>query len=163
LQGTGKFMRHVKLRPGTPLPPGGRQSGSSLPGCAGSARAVDTCHPLMVRYDTLSEEWESPHDRSRLSQDCPEPGRRGRVPHAGLPAFRIRSRKFASLASQAEGELQKLGDFYTKTSSWVNTASDIRILGGVLFCHRRYDTVFVHHNGAESYYTARAFRGSLRV
>ena len=60
-------------------------------------------------------------------------------------------------------ELQKLGDFDTKTSSWVKTPSNIRELGGALFCDRRYDTVFVYHNGAESYYAARAFRGSLRV
>src|ERR1700732_4646059 len=60
-------------------------------------------------------------------------------------------------------ELQKLGDFDTKTSSWVKTPSDIRKLGGAIFCDRRYDTVFVYHNGAESYYAARAFRGSLRV
>jgi len=60
-------------------------------------------------------------------------------------------------------ELQKLGDFDTKTSSWVKTPSEIRKLGGALFCDRRYDTVFVYHNGAESYYAARGFRGSLRV
>src|SRR5437773_1698264 len=59
--------------------------------------------------------------------------------------------------------LQKLGKFDTKTSSWVKTSSNIRGLGGALFCDRRYDTVFVYHNGAESYYAARAFRGSLRV
>lgn len=59
--------------------------------------------------------------------------------------------------------LQKLGSFDTKTSSWVKTPADIRKLGGALFCDRRYDTVFVYHNGAESYYAARAFRGLLRV
>ena len=60
-------------------------------------------------------------------------------------------------------ELQKLGEFDTKTSSWVKTPSAIRKLGGALFCDRRFDTVFLYHNGAESYYAARGFRGSLRV
>jgi hypothetical protein len=59
--------------------------------------------------------------------------------------------------------LQKLGEFDTKTSSWVKTPSNIRELGGALFCDRRFDTVFTYHNGAESYYAARGFRGSLRV
>ncbi len=60
-------------------------------------------------------------------------------------------------------ELQKLGEFDTKTSSWVKTPPDVRKLGGALFCDRRYDTVFVYHNGADSYYAARGFRGALRV
>ena len=59
--------------------------------------------------------------------------------------------------------LQKLGEFDTKTSSWVKTPADIRKLGGALYCDRRYGRVFVGHNGAQSYYSARAFRGSLRV
>jgi hypothetical protein len=60
-------------------------------------------------------------------------------------------------------ELQKLGEFDLKTSSWVQTPADIRRLGGALFCDRRYNTVFLYHNGADSYYAARGFRGSLRV
>jgi hypothetical protein len=60
-------------------------------------------------------------------------------------------------------ELQKLGEFDTKTSSWVKTPADIRKLGGALYCDRRYGRVFVGHNGAESYYSGRGFRGSLRV
>src|SRR2546423_1903116 len=60
-------------------------------------------------------------------------------------------------------ELQKLGEFDSKTSSWVKTPAEIRKLEGALFCDRRFDHVFVYHNGAESYYAARAFRGSLRV
>ena len=67
------------------------------------------------------------------------------------------------LTEQQYRDLQKLGDFDTKTSSWVKTPPDMRKLGGALFCDRRYDTVFVYHNGAESYYAARAFRGLLRV
>jgi len=67
------------------------------------------------------------------------------------------------LTEEQYRELQKLGNFDTKTSSWVKTPANIRKLGGAIFCDRRYDTVFVYHNGAESYYGVRGFRGSLRV
>ena len=67
------------------------------------------------------------------------------------------------LTEEQYRELQKLGNFDAKTSSWVKTPSEIRKLGGALFCDRRYDHVFVYHNGAESYYAARGVRGSLRV
>jgi len=67
------------------------------------------------------------------------------------------------LTEEQYRELQKLGHFDTKTSSWVKTPSEIRELGGAIFCDRRYNRVFVYHNGAESYYAVRGFRGSLRV
>ena len=67
------------------------------------------------------------------------------------------------LTEEQYRELQKLGNFDLKTSSWVKTPSTIRKLGGAIFCDRRYNQVFVYHNGAESYYGARGFRGSLRV
>ncbi|WP_281889981.1 DUF4256 domain-containing protein [Paenibacillus sp. YYML68] len=67
------------------------------------------------------------------------------------------------LTEEQYRELQKLGSFDMKTSSWVKTPERIRKLGGAIFCDRRYDTVFMYHNGAESYYAARGFRGSLRV
>jgi hypothetical protein len=67
------------------------------------------------------------------------------------------------LTEQQYRELQKYGKFDTKTSIWVKTPSDVRKLDGALFCDRRYDKVFLYHNGAQSYYAARGFRGSLRV
>lgn len=67
------------------------------------------------------------------------------------------------LTEEQYRELQKLGSFDTKTSSWVKTPADIRKLGGALFCDRRFGHVFVYHNGADSYFGGRAFRGSLRV
>jgi hypothetical protein len=67
------------------------------------------------------------------------------------------------LTEEQYRELQKLGNFDTKTSSWVKTPNEIRKLGGAVFCDRRYDHVFLYHNGAESYYGVRGFRGSLRV
>lgn len=67
------------------------------------------------------------------------------------------------LTEEQYRELQQLGEFDTKTSSWIRTPADIRKLGGAVFCDRRYNTVFLYHNGAESYYAARGFRGSLRV
>ena len=67
------------------------------------------------------------------------------------------------LSEEQYRELQKLGKFDLKTSSWIQTPDNIRKLGGALFCDRRYDTVFLYHNGAESYYAARGFRGMVRI
>ena len=67
------------------------------------------------------------------------------------------------LTEEENQELQQLGNFDTKTSSWITTPAEIRKLGGALFCDFRYNTVFVYHNGADSYYESRGFRGTLRV
>lgn len=67
------------------------------------------------------------------------------------------------LTEEEYGELQKIGKFDLKTSSWVKTPPEVRNLGGAIFCDRRYDRIFTYHNGAESYYAARGFRGLLRV
>ena len=67
------------------------------------------------------------------------------------------------LTEEEYRELQKMGAFDTKTSSWVKTPSKVRQLGGALFCDRRFNTVFLYHNGAESYYAGRGFRGLVRV
>ena len=67
------------------------------------------------------------------------------------------------LTEEQYRELQKLGEFDGKTSSWIKTPADVRALGGALFCDRRYGKVFVYHNGAQSYYAARGFRGLLRI
>ena len=67
------------------------------------------------------------------------------------------------LTEEQYRELQKLGKFDAKTSSWIITPADIRKLGGALFCDFRYNTIFVYHNGADSYYANRGFRGSLKV
>ena len=67
------------------------------------------------------------------------------------------------LTEEQYRELQKLGNFDLKTSSWIKTPTNIRDLGGAIFCDRRYDTVFTYHNGAESYYAARGFRGAIRI
>lgn len=67
------------------------------------------------------------------------------------------------LTEEAYRALQQLGDFDTRTSSWISTPADVRALGGAMFCDRRYGRVFVYHNGVQSYYAARGFRGSLQV
>ncbi|HYG04484.1 MAG TPA: DUF4256 domain-containing protein [Chryseosolibacter sp.] len=126
--------------------------------------------PDVVGYDKKTGEYifydcstESPKGRRSIcyDQDALE-SRKEHKPKAS--AMELASAMGIELLTEAEyRELQKLGDFDTKTSSWVKTPDDIRDMGGAVFCDRRYGHVFLYHNGAESYYAARAFRGSLRV
>jgi hypothetical protein len=126
--------------------------------------------PDVVGHDKKTSEYifydcspESPKDRRSLCYDREALDSRKENKPKGNAMDMAAAMGIELLTEEQYRGLQKLGNFDTKTSSWVKTPSDIRKLGGALFCDRRYDTVFVYHNGAESYYAARAFRGSLRV
>ncbi|PKA04204.1 DUF4256 domain-containing protein [Leptospira ellisii] len=126
--------------------------------------------PDVVRYDKKTGEYvfydcsaESPkgrrslcYDRKALESRKDHPPQYNVIDMAADIGVKL-------LIEEEYRELQKLGEFDTKTSSWILTPPEIRKLGGALFADRRYDSVFVYHNGAESYYAARGFRGSLRV
>lgn len=126
--------------------------------------------PDVVSYDKKSNEYiffdcspESPKERRSLCYDGDAlEARKEHKPKNSAIAM-ADEMGIEILTDSEYRELQKFGKFDTKTSSWVKTPSNIRKLGGAIFCDRRYDTVFVYHNGAESYYAARGFRGSLRV
>ncbi|MCM3767052.1 DUF4256 domain-containing protein [Neobacillus niacini] len=126
--------------------------------------------PDVVGYDEKTDEY--------LVYDCAPESPKGRrsvcYDHAALESRKQHKPENSAMNMAADmgiellteeqyRELQKLGKFDLKTSSWVQTPAAIRKLGGAIFCDRRYDTVFVYHNGAESYYAARGFRGSFRV
>ena len=126
--------------------------------------------PDVVAHDKKTGEYifydcsaESPKDRRSLCYDSEALESRKENKPKGSAVALADTIGIALLTEEQYRELQKLGEFDTKTSSWVKTPPAIRKLGGALFCDRRFDTVFVYHNGAESYYAARAFRGSLRV
>ncbi len=106
---------------------------------------------------------QSPAGRRSLCFDREALAGRKRNPPAGSAVGMAREIGIELLTEAAYRALQELGDFDTTTSSWVATPPGIRRLGGALFCDRRYGEVFVYHNGADSYYAARGFRGSLRV
>ena len=126
--------------------------------------------PDVVGHDKKAGEYifydcsaESPKDRRSLCYDGEAlESRKEHKPKDSALGMAI-AMGIELLNEEEYRELQKLGSFDTKTSSWVKTPSAIRKLGGALFCDRRFDTVFVYHNGAESYYAARGFRGWLRV
>jgi len=126
--------------------------------------------PDMVGHDKKTGEYifydcsaESPKDRRSLCYDREALNARKENKPKDNAVDKAAGMGIELLTEEQYRELQKLGEFDTKTSSWLHTPSSIRELGGALFCDRRFDTVFVYHNGAESYYAARGFRGSLRV
>lgn len=106
---------------------------------------------------------ESPSGRRSLCYDGEALKSRKQNKPAGSTMEMARGMGIEVLTEEQYRDLQKLGSFDTKTSSWVQTPAAVRKLGGALFCDRRYERVFTYHNGAESYYAARGFRGMLRV
>lgn len=106
---------------------------------------------------------ESPAGRRSLCYDRDALDARKEHKPAGSAVERAAAMGVDLLTEEHYRELQRLGEFDTKTSSWIATPADVRALGGALFCDRRYGRVFVYHNGAQSYYAARGFRGRLRV
>jgi hypothetical protein len=126
--------------------------------------------PDVVSHDKKTGEYifydcsaESPGDRRSICYDAEAlKSRKENKPKNSAVAM-SEAMGIELLTEAQYRELQQLGEFDTKTSSWVQTPAAIRELGGALFCDRRYDTVFLYHNGAESYYAARGFRGVLKV
>ncbi len=126
--------------------------------------------PDVVSYDKKTDEYifydcsaESPKGRRSVCYDHEAlESRKENIPKDNAMDMAA-AMGIELLTEEQYRELQQLGEFDTKTSSWVQSPADIRKLGGALFCDRRYNQVFVYHNGAESYYGARAFRGLLRV
>ena len=106
---------------------------------------------------------ESPSGRRSLCYDADALAARKANKPAGSAAAMAEAMGVRLLTEAEYRRLQTLGRFDLKTSSWIDTPAAVRTLGGALFCDRRYDQVFVYHNGAESYYAARGFRGLLRV
>ncbi len=126
--------------------------------------------PDVVGYDKKTGEYifydcsaESPKERRSICYDHEALEKRKEHKPADSAINMAADMGVEILTEEQYRELQQLGNFDTKTSSWIITPPAIRKLGGALFCDRRYDTVFVYHNGAESYYAARGFRGSLRI
>ena len=126
--------------------------------------------PDVIGFDKKTGEYifydcsaESPKGRRSLCYDREALNTRKEFKPADSVVDMATAMGIELLTEEQYRALQQLGEFDTKTSSWVNTPADIRKLGGAIFCDRRYNTVFVYHNGAESYYAARGFRGSLSV
>ncbi|UNT53702.1 DUF4256 domain-containing protein [Lysinibacillus capsici] len=126
--------------------------------------------PDVVGYDANTDEFifydcsaESPKGRRSLCYDREAWESRKNHKPENTAMDVAKDMGIELLTEEQYRQLQELGKFDLKTSSWVQTPDNIRKLGGAIFCDRRYDMVFMYHNGAESYYAARGFRGSLRV
>jgi hypothetical protein len=126
--------------------------------------------PDVVGFDNKKNEYifydcsvESPKDRRSLCYDREALEKRKEHKPKDSAVNMATTMGIELLTEEQYRELQKLGEFDLKTSSWVKTPAEIRKLGGAIFCDRRYDNVFTYHNGAESYYAARGFRGVLRI
>lgn len=126
--------------------------------------------PDVIAHDKKTGEYifydcspESPKDRRSVCYDHEALEKRKEHKPADSAMNMAADMGIELLTEEEYRDLQKLGNFDMKTSSWIITPPNIRKLGGALFCDRRYSTVFVYHNGAESYYAARGFRGSLKV
>ena len=144
----------------------------SNPGKLGSLNEMDRTggEPDVVSVDKKTGEYifydcsaESPKDRRSFCYDGDALNSRKEFKPKNSAVDAAADMGIELLNEEQYRELQKLGKFDLKTSSWIKTPGDIRKLGGAVFCDRRYDTVFVYHNGAESYYAARGFRGWLKV
>lgn len=126
--------------------------------------------PDVIGYDSDTNEYiycdcakESPKGRRSLCFDDVALEARKKHKPSGSAMALANEMGIEMLSEEEYRALQQLGEFDLKTSSWIQTPEKIRKLGGALFCDRRYDTVFVYHNGADSYYASRGFRGILRV
>ena len=126
--------------------------------------------PDIVGYDKKKDEYifydcsaESPKERRSLCYDREALNARKEFKPKNSAMDMAAEMGIEILSEEEYRQLQQLDEFDTKTSSWIKTPADIRKLGGAIFCDRRYNTVFTYHNGADSYYAARGFRGSLRV
>lgn len=144
--------------------------GNSEKLCALNQMEITGGEPDIVDYDKKSDKYifydcspESPKERRSLCYDREALNSRKEHKPKNSAIDMANEMGIEILTEEEYRRLQKIGKFDTKTSSWVKTPDEIRKLGGAVFCDYRYNTVFLYHNGAESYYAARGFRGKLKI